>query len=362
MPEISIIVPVYNSEKYLEQCLQSIINQTFNDIEVICINDGSTDASLDIINRLAALDNRIRVINKENSGYGSSLNLGISLAKGKYIGIVEADDFIKKNMYEDLINLAWQNDADVVKSNWYSYFSLFRGGGASFYRKNNKIRHCKSKKLTNSKADSSLLRITPSVWSAIYKKDFLQHYNIKFLETPGASYQDVSFSFKVFALASKVILTDEAYVMYRQDNNNSSVKRLDKVYCICDEYEELDEFLNLYPDLKECFLEIKNINQFNSYMWNIIRIDDTFKKDFTAKFSDCFKEKFDAGELRAQFFKRVSKKIFMELINNQENFCKTIKKEILKDKLKDIRKNIISFKINKYGIDVVILGKQIIGI
>lgn len=362
MPEISIIVPIYNSENYLEQCLQSIINQTFKDIEIICINDGSTDTSLDIINHFASLDNRIVVINKENSGYGSSLNLGISLAKGKYIGIVEADDFIKNNMYEDLINLAWQNDADVVKSNWYSYFTHFRGGGASFCRKNNKIRSSKSYKLTNAQTDSSLLRITPSVWSAIYKKDFLQHYNIKFLETPGASYQDVSFSFKVFALASKVMLTDEAYVMYRQDNNNSSVKRLDKVYCICDEYDELDKFLNLYPDLKEYFLEIKNINQFNSYMWNLMRIDDTFKKDFTAKFSACFKEKFDAGEISGQFFKRISKKTFMELINNQDKFCKNVKKEIFKDKIKDFRKNLISVKINKHGIDVVILGRQIIRI
>lgn len=362
MPEISIIVPVYNSERYLRQCLKSILNQTYKDIEVICVNDGSTDKSLEILNDFAQSDSRIKIINKSNSGYGASLNIGIENACGNYIGIIESDDFAEKNMYEDLINLAHQHDADIVKSNWFSYFSNFWGGGAPFCSKNAKIRRSKCFKLTNAKKDKSLLRITPSVWSAVYKKEFLEHYSVKFLETPGASYQDVSFSFKAFALASRVVLSDKAYVMYRKDNENSSVKNLQKVYCICDEYSELDKFLDADKDLKQQFLSVKNINQFNSYMWNVIRIDDKYKLDFVKEFSFCFKQKLQAGEINDEFFKKISKKTFSHLIDNPNEFVRTIKIEILKDRLRDIRKNLISIKLSSSGLDVVLFGKQIIGI
>lgn len=102
MPEISVIVPVYNSEKFLKECLDSILSQTYGDLEVICVNDGSTDNSLDILNQYKNSDSRVKVIDKENSGYGASLNMGIDAAQGNYIGIVESDDFIKENMYEEL--------------------------------------------------------------------------------------------------------------------------------------------------------------------------------------------------------------------------------------------------------------------
>lgn len=362
MPEISVIVPVFNSEKFLKECLDSILSQTYGDLEVICVNDGSTDNSLDILNQYKNSDSRVKVIDKENSGYGASLNMGIDAAQGNYIGIVESDDFIKENMYEELIKLAHQYDAEIVKSNWYSYFGNFWGGGKPLCRKESKIRHSQAFKLTNSNEDANLLRITPSVWSAIYKKDFLKHYDIKFLETAGASYQDVSFSFKVFALAQRVVFTDEAYLMYRRDNENSSVKRLDKVYCICDEYNELDKFLNSYPELKSKFNYVKNINQYNSYMWNTLRIDDKFKLDFVNEFSKSFKEKYEAGELNDEFFKRISSTNFKILIDSPQKFLKVLKTENLKDKIKSIRKNIISVKLNKSGLDVVIFGKKIIGI
>ena len=94
MPEVSIIVPVYNEEQYLEECLESIRCQSLQDIEVICVDDGSTDGSLAIIKRFMQKDSRFRVIQKSNSGYGSSMNQGMDAAQGKYIGIVESDDWI----------------------------------------------------------------------------------------------------------------------------------------------------------------------------------------------------------------------------------------------------------------------------
>ena len=93
MPKVSVLVPIYTVEKYLRQCLDSLINQTLEDIEIICINDGSTDSSPEIIKEFQAKDVRIKVINKENSGYGASMNMGVDMATGEYIGIVESDDY-----------------------------------------------------------------------------------------------------------------------------------------------------------------------------------------------------------------------------------------------------------------------------
>ena len=102
MAKISVIVPVYNAEKYLRQCLDSIVSQTLRDIEIICVNDGSTDASLSILEEYAAKDSRIVVISKPNAGYGHSMNMGLDKATGEYMGIVDADDYILPTMYETL--------------------------------------------------------------------------------------------------------------------------------------------------------------------------------------------------------------------------------------------------------------------
>ena len=110
MPKISILVPIYNVEKYLRECLDSILNQTLKDIEIICINDGSTDSSLEILNEYSSKDSRVKIINKANSGYGASMNKGLEAASGEYIGIVESDDFIKTTMFEDLYNIAEKKD------------------------------------------------------------------------------------------------------------------------------------------------------------------------------------------------------------------------------------------------------------
>ena len=102
MTKISVIIPVYNSEKFLKKCLDSIINQTLNDIEIICIDDGSTDKSLRILNNFADKDNRITIINQKNSGPSAARNKGIENAKGEYIGFVDSDDWIDLDFYEKL--------------------------------------------------------------------------------------------------------------------------------------------------------------------------------------------------------------------------------------------------------------------
>ena len=121
--KVSVVVPVCNVEEYVEQCLRSLMNQTMGEIEIICMDDGSTDSSGVILDRLAKEDNRILVTHKDNTGYGDTMNQGISLARGEYIGIVESDDFAEADMFKKLYAEAIANDADIVKCNFNTFYT-----------------------------------------------------------------------------------------------------------------------------------------------------------------------------------------------------------------------------------------------
>lgn len=122
-PLVSVLVPICNVEKYLDECLSSLQKQTLKDIEIICINDGSTDSSLDIINKFASEDPRFVVIDKPNSGYGDSMNRGLETAKGKYISILESDDFLDADALEYMAAEAESRQVEVFKCNFWLYWS-----------------------------------------------------------------------------------------------------------------------------------------------------------------------------------------------------------------------------------------------
>ena len=356
MPKVSILVPIYNVEKYLRQCLDSIVKQTLQDIEIICINDGSTDSSLNIIEEFADKDERITIINKKNSGYGASMNMGLEAATGEYIGIIESDDFAKETMFEDLYALAKEYDCDVVKSDYYSYFTE---GCKTEKAKIISLEY--AHKVTTTQEHPSILRIKPTIWSAIYKSDFLKENDIKFLETPGASYQDTSFAFKTSALAKKMYLTTESYVSYRQDNENSSVNSKGKVYMVCAEWEEITKFLNSRPKLKEILNSTKLIKEFNTYLWNLERIDRKFWKEFIDEFAKIFKRYYDAGELDKTFYKKHSEKRILMLINNRNDFYNYIEKYIEKKMRRENRRKYFSVHIKPNEVNVRLFGKNLLG-
>jgi glycosyltransferase involved in cell wall biosynthesis len=122
-PKVSVVIPCYNVEKYLRQCLDSVVNQTLKELEIICVNDGSTDSTLDIIKEYAAKDPRVSYIDKPNAGYGDSMNKGFDQATGEYIGIIESDDYADLDMFEKLYTCAKEHDLDAVKAGFYYYYS-----------------------------------------------------------------------------------------------------------------------------------------------------------------------------------------------------------------------------------------------
>ncbi|MBE7702734.1 MAG: glycosyltransferase [Cyanobacteria bacterium SIG28] len=354
MPKISVIVPIYNVEKYLRECLESILNQTFSDFEIICVNDGSTDSSSEILDEYSQKDARVKVLNKENSGYGDSMNKGLEKATGKYIAIVESDDFIKNTMFEDLLNLAEKHDADVVKSDYFYYLTAKKQ-----LRKAGKIlKNC----VINIKDYTKLLKIPPSIWSAIYKREFLNKNNIRFLPTAGASYQDTSFAFKTLSLAETLVLTKKAYLHYRIDNENSSVHSKSKVFAICEEYNEITQFLENNPKVKDFANTIKLIKEYNAYMWNLNRIDEEFLDAFIEVFSATFKKYHDNNEIKKGFYNKISGKELNLLIHDKEKFRTHIINLRNKNLKKEKRRKLVSIRANSSRVSIVLFGKQIVEI
>ena len=303
-PKVSILVPIFNVEKYLRQCLDSIINQTLKDIEIICINDGSTDTSPEIIEEYAKSDPRFVVINKTNSGYGDSMNRGLEKASGEYIGIVESDDWVDVDMFENLYNIAIKNDVEVVKSNFYFYSGL-----GDTNKKFQLVNPVDTNKVINPIETNSVFFPQAAIWTGLYKKSFLNKNNVTFLPTPGASYQDTGFNFKVWASASKAYLTNDAYLHYRIDNDNSSVKSKGKIFAVVDELTEMYSFARQtkrFDQLKPILFQRK----YEIYMWNYGRLTSDAAREFIAHVNKELNSDKENGLYDTSLLSRKEKTIF----------------------------------------------------
>lgn len=294
MPKLSILVPIFNVEKYLDECLNSLAKQTLKDVEVICINDGSTDGSSNILQRYAKKYTNFTVINKKNSGYGDSMNQGLKKATGEYIGIVESDDFIEPNAFEELYKLATKTSADIVKANYFYHSEA--GDEIHEVVKNQKL----NTPLSISDNPSILLE-EPGIWSAIYRRDFLNKNKIRFRTTPGASYQDTGFHFKSFCAAKRIVYTKKAYLHYRTDNANSSVKSLEKVNYIVGEYAEIEKYIGNLDLSKEAIYTLQ-VAKFGAYHWNLQRLPKTLAVKFAKTIKAEFKTTKESGLLQKKYF------------------------------------------------------------
>ena len=286
-PYVSVIVPVYNVEQFLRECLDSVVQQSLRNIEIICVNDGSTDLSLSILEKYAETDNRVKIISKMNSGYGDTMNVGIEAATGEYIGIVESDDYVEKNMFERLYMAASKFDADIVKSNHY-IFSTQKG------RKQKKFQAvCPPAfydKVLNAKTCTEIFDFCMMNWTGIYKREFIEKHHIRHNVTPGASFQDNGFWFQTMALGERIVFINESFYYYRQDNPNSSINRKEKVFCICDEYSFIQKFVETNAGVKDkYYLNFIHKKVFN-YLHFYNLTSDEFKLDFLRRISKEFEE------------------------------------------------------------------------
>lgn len=216
-PKVSIVVPIYNVERYLNECIDSILCQTLKDIEVILVDDGSPDNCGKIIDEYAKEDSRVIAIHQENSGYSVAVNKGIDLAKGEYIGVIESDDFIEPDMYELLYKDAKKNNTDVTKGLFYFYNPTLNED------EQNKV-YFNPCGIDLRLAPNGAFHVTEwpriigfhaSIWSSIYKSDFVK--KIKIPETAGASYQDFPFMIEVMCKAERISIVKKAFVHWRNE-------------------------------------------------------------------------------------------------------------------------------------------------
>lgn len=274
MVQVSVLVPVYNVKTYLKECLDSLVAQTQDDIEFICIDDGSTDGCSEILDVYATENRKFRVIHKVNSGYGASMNVGLRVAQGEYIGIVESDDFADPDMFRALYDVASRFHADVVKSNCWKRME----GTSAFWDVLHG--HKYGKALCPRKEDPHFIIEAPTIWSCIYRRKFLLEQDIWFNETPGASFQDTSFVFLTKAYADRFVLVKEAYLHYRIDNASSSTRSTGKIFSVIDEYDAIQRHLMAYP-LKEnrelCGLSAELLYWNFTFTENRIPVDKYFE-------------------------------------------------------------------------------------
>ncbi len=244
MIDVSIIVPIYNSEKYLKKCIDSLIDQTHNNIEILLINDGSTDNSEKIIKKYK--DKRIKYISQKNIGIGKTRNKGIKLSKGKYIMFIDSDDYIGKNCVEKMYDLAVSNESDLVISNYY------------------KVINGKCLKIDLPYFEPSSLKNNPNILNVVnlgpcnklYKKELLN--NIKFNEE--YKYEDVPFVVNTLYYANKIVKTNE-YLSYYVIHSNSETtirdERIFDIISVCQlSYDVLKQDNNMKDNIINLFVMI----------------------------------------------------------------------------------------------------------
>lgn len=217
---VTVIVPTYNTEKYLDQCLTSIRNQTHRNLEIICINDGSTDGSLDIMRRHESEDRRVIVIDKSNGGYGAACNRGIQEAHGEWVAIVEPDDWIESGMYGEMLAFAagFKEKVDVIKTPWWTINDWDRPEDLqSRSRCPLALRVSRSVLPFRLHDCPALIEHHPSIWTALYRREFLNDFKIRFPEYPGAGWADNPFLIETLCQARSIVYLDRAFYCYRAD-------------------------------------------------------------------------------------------------------------------------------------------------
>ena len=255
MPKVSIIVYVKNTETYIGQCIQSIIDQSERDIEIIIVDGESSDGTVDIIKSFEGKDSRIKFFSK-GGGVGIQFNYGLEMATGEYIAVVEADDFIPEDMIERQYIIAKENNLDIIKAGYYYYLEV---NGDSFCYPFDASETAVHDRLVEYDQGKMLLDVgINGFWSGMYSKSFIVNNNIRMSETPGASYQDISFSFMTQLYARRVWFMSDHFYRYRIDNPDASVNSMAGIKKHIYEYEKLRYVLtsiNLWNEYKYIFFK-----------------------------------------------------------------------------------------------------------
>ncbi len=262
MVKISVIMPSLNVAKYIKKCMDSVVNQTMKDIEIIVVDAGSVDGTEEIIRSYAERDARVRFIHSDKKSYGYQVNVGLSMAAGEYVGIVETDDWIEPDTYEVLYQYARKYEADYVRgmSQLYketdgglSYGLCFSVFPQKLYEDNHGVIW------VNPQEQKDILRNDAFLWNGIYNRNFLR--GIKLNETAGASYQDVGFLVQVYDKAVRAVYVDKLIYHYRKDNDDCSCYSRNAFRYLAEEYRFVQQFFEREDKGWKLFSDAKYFQQ-----------------------------------------------------------------------------------------------------
>lgn len=295
-PKVSVIIPVYNVEQYLRECLDSVVNQTLKEIEIICVDDGSTDSSLEILKEYAQKDNRITVITQQNLHAGVARNAGLAVARGEYLSFLDSDDFFELNMLEKTYNNAIKNNSDIVMFNLFLYDDTTKKDNQAEWTLS--VKDIPSVFNYKDVADRVFKLSNCWVWNRLYKHKFITA-NKLFFQNLGCA-NDIFFSCVATVLAKKISILDTRLVHYRtnhqQFENVTSVSfrqkyPTDLLKCFFTIYKRLKQ-LDVYDIVKNSYLSVAT----ESICWSeqaFINNSDLYKQFteyFAANYGDLFNE------------------------------------------------------------------------
>lgn len=296
-PKVSVIVPIYNMEKYLKKSLSSLKEQTLKNIEFICVNDGSKDKSLEIMNSFAQSDKRFKIINQPNSGAGKARNNGLKLAAGEYIAFLDPDDWIDNTTYEKLYEQAKRQDCDLLVFNYKNVDEKGKTLSSVRFKDNFKgIFDLNSEKCFNWRnvKEKVFGGFFYASWNKIYRKDFITNNKIHF--TNCSLSEDNAFVFASTLMAKKIGYNDDVYYNYLSRNNSAVHKITDKNFCIFKVYDAVMSVI------KKCGVSLELKKELDDY------IEDTLLYHYKRIKSRDKYEEICKKKLTNNMYNRVSKK------------------------------------------------------
>ena len=291
MVKISVLIPVYNAKDFLYESIPSLLNQTLEDIELICVNDGSKDNSLEILEEFASKDSRVKVIDKENGGCGSARNRALEEARGEYVYFFDPDDMIENNAFELSYNMAIKNNSDLVifKANIFDKDGI--SNRETFFNYNRTIDKKDFENLSFEHIKRYVLKGGYAPWSKLYKKEFIDSYD-DFRFNIGLAFDDVPFHVKTMLRAKRISFINKFLYHYRVDNvnsvNSTSSNGFD-IFKIMDIVEDILVKENYFEELKNEFY-IFQVHHFLLYIVSTDSVDyyETVRRRFKRIDEDCF--------------------------------------------------------------------------
>lgn len=329
-PKVSVIVPVYKVDKYLSPCLDSIINQTLKEIEIIIVDEGEQDRCREIIDYYESRDPRIVAPHDKNGGYGASCNKGMDIARGEYLAFVESDDMIEPEMLEEMYAYAKKIDADIVKTPFYYWDGEDKFIDCEYRRELEQ--QCPFGKTFSMKEFGQLLNVHASLWSGLYRTSYMKDKKIRFVEAKGGAYVDVGFRIDTLINSDKIAWLDKPYYIYRTTNEDSTTNNFNLSSMLLRWKEVHEKFLLNQKDYDEYYGKELIFDEYRNTLGYIFQPDFKISKEQINQMEYNFKYVKESVIEDSKKLSEFEKSALLQFKNNPVRYVKKIetKKQIKK--------------------------------